>query len=90
MCPGAAAKIIDAFEAQGAHRRELESTIVHGSERRANRGQILGFVIALIFLAASVWVILAGYPVPGLILGGADLVALVTVFVIGRRTENGD
>jgi hypothetical protein len=49
-------------------------------------GLFLGFVTAMAFLAVSAWLISGGQPVAGTILGSVDLVALVTVFVVGRRS----
>jgi hypothetical protein len=41
--------------------------------------------IALAFLVVSAYVILQGHGVEGTVLGTVDLVALVTVFIKGRR-----
>jgi hypothetical protein len=54
----------------------------------AQRGQLFGFLIAMLFLGASTAVVLAGHDVAGTILGTIDLVALVTVFVVGRRSSD--
>jgi hypothetical protein len=47
-------------------------------------GLVSAFVIALAFLAASVWIILSGHEVGGTIVGTVDIVGLVTVFVSAR------
>jgi uncharacterized membrane protein len=52
-------------------------------------GVIVGFVVALAFLAASAWLILNGHEISGAVLGTVDLVALVTVFVLGRDKTTG-
>lgn len=49
-------------------------------------GLFLGFLTTLAFLGVSAWLIDGGASVAGTILGTIDLVALVTVFVIGRRS----
>jgi uncharacterized membrane protein len=64
------------------HRLALELA----ASRRADRGQLIGFLVAVAFLAVSAWLINGGEPLAGVILGSVDLVALVTVFVVGRRT----
>lgn len=61
---------------------ELEQRHQH---RTVLLGQMLGFVIALSFLGVSAWLILAGHEITGAVLGTVDLVALVTVFVVGRN-----
>ena len=50
-------------------------------------GLILGFFVTMAFLAAAVFLIERGHDVSGTILGTVDIVALVTVFVLGRRME---
>ncbi len=45
-----------------------------------------GLIVALAFLGVSGWLISDGHELAGSILGTVDLVALVTVFVIGRKT----
>ncbi|MET9002745.1 hypothetical protein [Amycolatopsis sp. NPDC004169] len=48
-------------------------------------GMIFAFVLAVLFLAASVLLIMNDHEVSGTILGTVDLVALVTVFIMGRQ-----
>ena len=49
-------------------------------------GLISALIIALSFLAVSAGLIAAGHEVGGTVMGTVDLVALVSVFVVGRRT----
>jgi hypothetical protein len=49
-------------------------------------GLFLGFLITIGFLAVSGWLVNGGHDVSGCIIGTVDLVALVTIFVIGRRS----
>jgi hypothetical protein len=44
-----------------------------------------GVVVAMSFLIVSSIIVLNGHPIPGTILGSIDLVALVTVFVVGQQ-----
>jgi len=90
--PGSAEMIFREFELQGTHRRALERKIVSGNERRATTGQWLGGAIALFFLAAAVWLVLADHDAAGIAIGTVDLGGLVAVFVIGslRRRPTDD
>ena len=49
-------------------------------------GLVFGFLVTLAFLAVATYLIQNGHDVAGTILGSVDLVALVAVFVAGRRT----
>ena len=58
-----------------------------GSERRANWGLGLGFVVVIAFLIASTYLIRTGHEISGAVLGTVDLVALAGTFVYGRSTQ---
>lgn len=87
--PGAAAMIFTEFQEQSRHRRDMERRIVIGNERRAVVGQIMAFILALVFLSAAVWLVLTGHETAGIAIGTTVLVALVTVFITGRRPKKG-
>ncbi len=60
--------------------------------RRSTMGLVAGFAIAILFLAGSVWLVSEGHGVEGTVLGTIDLVALVALvalFVIGRKDSPG-
>ena len=63
--------------------RGLEEVVPGGAQRQA-----LGFVVAVLFLGAATYLIATGNAVAGTILGTVDLVALVSVFVLGRREQS--
>ena len=50
-------------------------------------GQIFGLIITILFLSSSVYLVSTGHEVAGTVLGTVDLVALVTIFVLGRGTH---
>lgn len=87
VLPGLAERIVAMAEGEATHRRRLERTVVESDVDRARDGQRMAFALAILFLAGSVWLVLAGYPVAGTVLGTVDLVALVTVFIVGRRED---
>ncbi len=65
----------------------MEKYVVESESRRSNWGLVAGVVVALAFLAASVILILSGYPWPGTVIGGVDIVSLATVFVYGSESR---
>ena len=87
VLPGSADRILKMAEGQAQHRQDLEKTAVDGGNRRSWWGLWLGFAISLVVLGLSAGLILAGAPVAGTILGSVDLVALATVFVVGRSEQ---
>lgn len=77
-----------------------EKSLQHGItlQERASRtdavlgvlGLIFAFVLALVVLGGSIWLIRDGEAIAGTILATLDLVALVTVFIFGRRSRKTD
>jgi uncharacterized membrane protein len=87
VLPGAADRIIRMAETQAEHRQDIEKVAVKGGNRRSWWGLWTGFVICIVVLGLSTAIILSGYQVAGTVLGGIDLVALASVFVIGRADQ---
>ena len=85
--PDAAERIFGEVLRQTTHRIELEKQVIPEQIRQSNRGQVYGLVVALSFLLAAFILVALGHGMYGTIIGSIDLVALVTVFVIGRREE---
>lgn len=86
--PNGAERIFIETQKQTAHRMELEKIAIPAELSQSKRGQDYGLIIALSFLLASFVLIILGHSVAGTIIGSIDLVALVTVFVLGRYTQN--
>ena len=87
VLPGSADRILKMAEDQAHHRQGLEKTAVDGGSRRSWWGLFLGFAISVVFIGASLWLVLKGHAVAGTVLGSLDLVALASVFVIGRSDQ---
>lgn len=86
--PGLAERLVTAWEEESRHRRSIELEAVGmdkklvGNEVFLSRlGMASAFVLALVFLGAAVWLVLAGHEVAGTVLGSFDLVALASVFI---------
>jgi uncharacterized membrane protein len=97
ILPGAAERLFAMIEKQTDHRHDVEDkiidvqvqTIVSGN-RKSGVGQILGFIIAIVFFIGSCKLVLDGHALEGTTLGTLDLIGLVSVFVLGeyRRVGN--
>lgn len=85
--PGAAERILAMAERQAAHRQELELKVIDSNIASTKRGQFLAFVIALVGMAAAIYMIFMGQPGWAIAALVGDLVSMVTVFVIGRRAQ---
>ena len=59
LYPGCAKMIFDAFSAQSAHRIKMETTVITSQQSQSSIGQIMAFVIAILFLGVAAWVTLA-------------------------------
>jgi uncharacterized membrane protein len=95
IVPGAAERIIKAFEAEVAHRHEMERSLVDAETKvykstitEIRTGQALAFVLSLFFLAAGTFLVHGGKQWPGTILGGTGLVGIVSAFLTSRKYTN--
>jgi len=89
--PGAAHCIIEMAQAQGAHRRALESreleAQVEGMRSQfseARLGQVFAFCVSALFLLCGTYTINQGHPWPGSFLGTLGVSGIVTTFIRGR------
>lgn len=90
VVPGLAERLVASFEKQTAHRMELEKMVITHQLKEGGRGQLIGAVLAVLFLAGSLWITHDGYPWVGLPLGGATVIALATIFVLGKKAQKQD
>ncbi|MCQ3811919.1 MAG: DUF2335 domain-containing protein [Acidimicrobiia bacterium] len=88
VLPGLADRIVTMAESQISHQQQVELESLEFGSRRSFAGLRAGFLIAVLFLCAAVWLVLADHDTAGIILGSVDLVGLVTVFVLGRRAAS--
>ncbi len=74
-------------EREQAHRHSIDTIALNGDINRDKRGQNYGLLLALSFALITVVLGLNGLETLAAIIGSVDLVALVTVFVIGRKSQ---
>jgi uncharacterized membrane protein len=83
-------RLLKTYESQVDHRQYLEKKVVESGIGARSAGLAAGFIVAIAFLAASVYLIATGKEVAGTIIGTVDLVALVSVFVLGRSMQRAE
>lgn len=89
VLPGSAERIMTQFEDQGQHRRQLEAIVVGGSERRAERGQWLGFILILAAIICGTVVAVAKDARYGAAMVGAALASGAVIYIVGGRVDRG-
>lgn len=85
ILPGAAERIIQAFETQTSHRHELERTVITGSEGRSGRGQILTFIVLMSGVLGGSVVAGTAAPTAGAAIAGAALATGALSYLFGGR-----
>lgn len=93
LVPGAADRIISMAEREQEYRHRIVEKAVDANVARDRRGQWMGFAIATVGLLISALVIYYGRDhtaavVGGTVLGGADFVALVALFVRQQKDDD--
>lgn len=88
VVPGSAERIIKMAEDQFIHRSGLENKVIDSDIVTSKRGQILGFVIAIVGLVVSLVAIINGSQLAGSVIGGGTLASLVGVFMYGSRIRS--
>ena len=74
-------------EEQASHRRSLETQVVTAGLRRANRGQILGFIIGITAIVGGIYLIAIGKDGYGFASIVASLASLTGVFIYRAKQE---
>ena len=90
MLPGAADRILTMAENQAEHRIELEKKVIGGEATRSNLGLAAAFLLSLLAMCGSIYVIVQGYAWAGVAIFGIDIVALASVFVYGTRSRRAE
>lgn len=78
-------------EAEGVHRRELQTMAVKAEIASERLGTGLAFTLAVVVFVTSAWLVFEGNSWEGTVLASLDLVALVGLFIYGRSgRDKGD
>lgn len=87
VLPGSAERILRMAEKEQDHRHRMLKRLIVAETRTAVWGLVFALIVALAFLAAAVWLVSIDHTIEGTLLGTADVVALATVFIIGRQSQ---
>lgn len=74
-------------ENQSNHRIKIENEVILGQVKQSGRGQTFGLIIAFGALTSSVVLAMFGHDTVACIIGGGTVIALVSVFVIGKKEQ---
>ena len=87
VVPNGAERVFSMAEAQSSHRIEMEKTVISGNLKAAERGQYIAGSLSVLILVAGSMFMLRGYPTQGATIITGNIVALASIFVIGKRTQ---
>lgn len=92
LYPGAAKKIIDNGVAESEHRRHMETARQRRRGHLAWASMILLFIVCVIFMLGSFYLIMNGHKIIGGIFGGSSFVVLAGSFLnnIDELSKNDD
>lgn len=80
VLPGAAARILEKFEAQSDHRRRIESDAVRANIQQTVLGQVFALVVLLALIGGGSFLLHEGRDIGGLATIAAAVCAAVIVF----------
>lgn len=84
VCSGAADRIISMAEKSLDHRIANERLIVSEETKQSSRGQILGFILAVLFGVMSYGLAVIDCEVLAGIVAGSDILGLATIFALNK------
>lgn len=90
FCPNFTRDLMDTFKSQSAHRQYLEKTVIEGDSKRANRGQVLAFVLGMTVIAGGFWLISVGKDAFGIAAIIGALATLLTAFFAGSKIRSSE
>ena len=88
VIPGSAERIFTQFEAQSAHRRSMESTVISSGAFSQRFGTISGTLIGLVGVGGGVWLAHDGKSLEGLSTSFTTLAVLVGTYLYKRRSQD--
>ena len=85
--PGSAERIIKWAENEQSHRMTVEKEYFFRPGKQASKGQFFGFVLAVLGMVFSSFLVWQGFDVKGTIFAGTIMLALAALFVTGRSSR---
>lgn len=87
VIPDGADRIMKMAENQQNHRMAIEKSLVSSQSLQSKLGQIFGLLIGLTGIICGTYLASIGQDVVGSIIAGGTVVSLVSVFVLGKKTQ---
>ncbi len=87
IVPGSARTIIENFDQQSKHRREIESKVIDVKNTAALRGQWIGGGLALVIAGMGFYLALVGKSSEAITAIVAPIAGVVAIFIYGRTVE---
>lgn len=88
VIPNGADRIMNMAEKQQQHRISIESKVIKSQSIQSFLGQIFGLIIGLVGIISGTYLASIGATTVGGIIAGGTVVSLVSVFVIGKKSQN--
>lgn len=85
-----AERIISMAEKQSAHRMQLEDFAVKEELTQSRRGQVFGFTLGIVGMGLATTLAIYGHDTVAGIFGTTTIIGLVTVFVLGKKSQQKD
>jgi uncharacterized membrane protein len=86
--PGCVDRILRMTEEQGKHDRSMQQRALQYTYYERVIGQLFGLIIGLVAIGCGTYAIVNGAQIAGTIIAGVGLAGLVSVFVVGRKTQD--
>ncbi|MBL0912704.1 MAG: DUF2335 domain-containing protein [Bacteroidia bacterium] len=83
-------RIVVMAEKQVFHRIQLEDHMIKEELKQSRNGQLFGFILGLTGLCLATLLAIYGHETTAGIFGTTTVIGLVTVFVIGKRSQRND
>ena len=87
VIPNGADRIMKMAEKQQEHRMAIESKVITSQSLQSKLGQIFGLIIGLVGIISGTYLATMGETTVGGIIAGGTVVSLVSVFVLGKRSQ---
>ena len=87
VIPEGADRIMKMAEIQQNHRISIESSLVVSQSLQSKLGQIFGLIIGLAGIGCGTYLASIGQDIVGGVIAGGTVVSLVSVFVLGKKSQ---
>jgi len=77
-------------ESQSDHRQKLETATIISQNKQSERGQLFAFILATALIVVGLLAFLTHHDGVAMTIFGTTIIGLVTVFVVGRRSQRVD